>query len=199
MNLRCLKLFRAFSISFNSSNFGKFFFWTASKSRKRKGKLLSCVPALEKIVALSRLSRALTAKKCTKSRLIRQILANVFWSWILKDCVKVQEKKRKVVVLCSWPRKIVALSRLSRALTAKKCTKKRDAKILLWSGGWRGVERGAGREREARPVLNLTSSNSRFLEEITDHFKHKQTQRQKLYSSYLLISVLCDEWNAIEK
>ena len=103
----------------------------------------------------------------------------------------------------------MALSRLSRALTAKKCTKKRDAKFLLCQSkpfdffplllrklpivSWPGVERGAGREREARPVLNLTSSNSRFLEEITDHFKHKQTQRQKLYSSYLLISVLCDE------
>ena len=45
--------------------------------------------------------------------------------------MKVQEMKRKVVVMCSRPRKIVALSRRSRALTAKKCTKKRDAKLLL--------------------------------------------------------------------
>ena len=36
------------------------------------------------------------------SCLIRQI-----WSLILKDCIKVQEKKRKVVVLCSSPRKNV--------------------------------------------------------------------------------------------
>ena len=27
------------------------------------------------------------------SRLIRQMLANFFWSWILKECFKVQEKK----------------------------------------------------------------------------------------------------------
>ena len=47
---RCLKLYRAYSISFNSSNVGK-----------------------------------------------------VFWSWILKDCIKVQEKERKVVVLCYRP------------------------------------------------------------------------------------------------
>ena len=27
-----------------------------------------------------------------------------FWIWILKNCIKVQEKKRKVVALCSRPR-----------------------------------------------------------------------------------------------
>ena len=43
VNLRCLKFNRAYSISFNSSNVGKY-----------------------------------------------------FWSWILKDCIKVQEKKKKV-------------------------------------------------------------------------------------------------------
>ena len=26
-----------------------------------------------------------------------------FWSWIVKDCIEVQEKKKKVVVLCSSP------------------------------------------------------------------------------------------------
>ena len=31
-------------------------------------------------------------------------VGNFFCSWILKDCIKVQEKKRKVVVLCSRPR-----------------------------------------------------------------------------------------------
>ena len=49
-----------------------------------------------------------------------------FWSWILKDCIKVQEKKRKLlscvpVLDKTW---IQALSRCSRATTAKKCTKK---------------------------------------------------------------------------
>ena len=48
MQSRFLKLYRAYSNSFNSSNLGK-----------------------------------------------------SFWSWIQKDCIKVQEKKKKVVVLCS--------------------------------------------------------------------------------------------------
>ena len=74
MNSPCLKLYRAYSISFHSSNVGKF-----------------------------------------------------FWSWILKDCIKVQKLKKKVVVLCSRPWQNVKLgtliSRCSRAITAKKCTK----------------------------------------------------------------------------
>ena len=53
-----------------------------------------------------------------------------FWSWILKECIKVQEKERKrepkllscVPVLDrTW---IQAFSCCSRATTAKKCTKK---------------------------------------------------------------------------
>ena len=49
-----------------------------------------------------------------------------FWSWILKDCIKVQEKKRKLlscvpVLDKTW---IQAFSRCSRATTAKKCAKK---------------------------------------------------------------------------
>ena len=32
-----------------------------------------------------------------------------FWSWILKDCIKVQEKKRKLIVFCSRPRQNVKL------------------------------------------------------------------------------------------
>ena len=35
------------------------------------------------------------------SRSIRQMLPIFFWSWILKDYMEVQEKKSKVVVLCS--------------------------------------------------------------------------------------------------
>ena len=54
--LRCLKLNRAYSNSFNSLN----------------------------------------VSKC-------------FWSWILKDCIKVQEKKKKVFVFCSRPRQNVKL------------------------------------------------------------------------------------------
>ena len=32
-----------------------------------------------------------------------------FWRWILKDCIKVQEKKKKVFVLCPLPRQNVKL------------------------------------------------------------------------------------------
>ena len=74
MNSCCLKLYRAYSISFSLSNVGNFLgveFWrTVPKFKKRKRKLLSCVPVLNKTwnYALSRRSRATTAKKCTKKR-----------------------------------------------------------------------------------------------------------------------------------
>ena len=55
------KLYRAYSISFSSSNVGVFFFFL------------------------------------------------FFWSWILKDCIIVQEKKKEVVVLCSRPLENVKL------------------------------------------------------------------------------------------
>ena len=55
-----------------------------------------------------------------------------FWSWILKDCLKVQGKKEKVFVLCSRPsQNVKAFSRHSRALTVKKCTEKRDTRAKL--------------------------------------------------------------------
>ena len=38
------------------------------------------------------------------SRLNRQVFAIFFLRWILKDCIKVLEKKNKVVVVCSRPR-----------------------------------------------------------------------------------------------
>ena len=72
MNLHCFKLYRAYSISFTSSNIGKCFWsWILKdciKVQEKKRKLLSCVPVLDKtwIQALSRCSRAMTAKKCTK-------------------------------------------------------------------------------------------------------------------------------------
>ena len=43
------------------------------------------------------------------SHLICQMLENIFWTLIPKDCIKVQEKKKKVVVLCSCPRQNVKL------------------------------------------------------------------------------------------
>ena len=53
---------------------------------------------------------------------------------VLKDCIKVQEKKKKVVVLCSRPRQNVNFfffSRCGHATTTKKCTIKRDALAKL--------------------------------------------------------------------
>ena len=72
MNFCCLRLYPAYSISFNSSNIEKFFGVEferpLSKFRKRKGKLLSCVPIPDKSWnwAFLRRSCAVTAKKCTK-------------------------------------------------------------------------------------------------------------------------------------
>ena len=51
---------------------------------------------------------------------------NFFWSWILKDCIKVQEKKNKVVVLClrsTQNVKLLRFSRRCRAVTVKKFIK----------------------------------------------------------------------------
>ena len=56
--------------------------------------------------------------------------SNFFWSWILKDCIEVQEKKHKVVVLClrsSQNVKLLRFSRRCRAVTVKKFIKKLDA------------------------------------------------------------------------
>ena len=80
MKSRCFKLYRAYSLSFNSSKLGNF-----------------------------------------------------FWSWILKDCIEVQKKKKKVVALPvhvlhkTWNK---AFSRHSHAVTGE-CTKKRDARTEL--------------------------------------------------------------------
>ena len=35
--------------------------------------------------------------------------ANMFWSWIIKDWIEVQEKKKKVVHLCSRPQQNLKL------------------------------------------------------------------------------------------
>ena len=40
---------------------------------------------------------------------IRQMLSIVFWRWILKDYIEVQEEKKKVVALCSRPLENVKL------------------------------------------------------------------------------------------
>ena len=56
-----------------------------------------------------------------------------FWSSIPKDCIKVEKKKKEVVVLCSRSQQKVKLgsSCHSRAMMAKKCTKKCDAHAKL--------------------------------------------------------------------
>ena len=47
-----------------------------------------------------------------------------FWIWILKDCSKVQEKKKRVVVLCSCPLQNVNLGTFTLSCNDDtKCTK----------------------------------------------------------------------------
>ena len=58
-----------------------------------------------------------------------------FWSWILKNCIKLQRKKKKVDVLCSRSRQNVNLG----TFTLQSCgddkeiyvQKKRDARAKL--------------------------------------------------------------------
>ena len=67
VNSRCFKLHRSYSILFNLSIVGEFFWRTVPKFRERKRKLLSCihVPKICKY-EVSRASRQTKAKKCTK-------------------------------------------------------------------------------------------------------------------------------------
>ena len=57
-------------------------------------------------------------------------VGNFSWSWILKDCIEVQEKKKEVVVLCSLPPQNVKLGRHS---DGKEMYQKSDtcAKLLF--------------------------------------------------------------------
>ena len=50
---------------------------------------------------------------------IRQMLANLFCVFIVKDCIEVQEKKKKVVVLCSRSPQNVDLGRI---FTSQSCS-----------------------------------------------------------------------------
>ena len=70
MNWHRFKLYRAYSISFTSSNVGKCFWsWILKdciKVEEKRRKLLSCVPVLDKTWIQALCSRATTVKKCTK-------------------------------------------------------------------------------------------------------------------------------------
>ena len=108
MNSHRFKLYRAYSISFTSSNVGKCFWsWILNnsiKDQEKKRKLLSCVPVLDKtwIQALSRCSRATTAKKCTKKAwytckvvvlLIKPVAFLPFWSPSTSSLLKLPNKE----------------------------------------------------------------------------------------------------------
>ena len=96
-------------------NVGHFFLELNSKR-------LTLVPSV--FVPLDQRSKTATA------RLAKPACADSRYG-IIKDCIKVQEKKKKVVVLGSRSPKNVKLGIFlrGRAMTAKKCTKKRDARF----------------------------------------------------------------------
>ena len=79
-------------------------------------------------VSLDQRSKTATAHLAKPARAVRDEESRY---GIVKDCIKVQEKKKEVVVLGSSPPKNVKLGifRRSRAMTAKKSTKKRDARF----------------------------------------------------------------------
>ena len=74
--------------------------------------------------SLKRLIRAASNSSCRaySNSFISSNIGKLFWSWILKDCIKVQEKKKKFT--SSTQREIRQLSRCSHATTAKTCKKK---------------------------------------------------------------------------
>ena len=58
----------------------------------------------------------------------------IFLELIMKDCIEIEEKNEKVSRLCSRPPQNVKLGTFtwySRVVTAKKCTRKRDARAKL--------------------------------------------------------------------
>ena len=80
--------------------------WNTTALRQSSCRNFSC-SSVTKLIAL------------IPSRSIRRL------SWILKDCIEVQEKKRKSLSCVHVPHKTwnKAFLRRSRAVTAKKCTK----------------------------------------------------------------------------
>ena len=68
------------------------------------------------------------------SRLILRMLPKFFWSWNLKDCIKVQKKKKKVVVFCSpssTKREIRKFHVVVVQRRQRNVQKKRDARAKL--------------------------------------------------------------------
>ena len=60
--------------------------------------------------------------------------SQIFLELIMKDCIEIEEKNKNVSRLCSRPPQNVKLGTFtwySRVVTAKKCTRKRDARAKL--------------------------------------------------------------------
>ena len=64
-----------------------------------------------------------------RTLLICQMLANLFWGLILKDCIAVQEKKKKVLVFC-WrsPQNV----NLGPILTSPSCSDSKEMYKKAW-------------------------------------------------------------------
>ena len=61
-------------------------------------------------------------------------VGKLFWSWILKDSIKVPEKKKKVVVFCSRPRQNVKIRQFHDVVVQRRqrnVQKKLDARAKL--------------------------------------------------------------------
>ena len=95
-------------------------------------------------------------------------VGNFFWSWILKDCIKVQEKKKKVVVLCSRSQQNVKLGTLTfRAVVKRRLRNARKSMMHFQSCCFTNLNlllfcRSRCRRRRRRPLLTVpTSRNSK--------------------------------------
>ena len=105
MNSRCLKLYRAYSILFNSTNVGKF-----------------------------------------------------LWTWILKDCIKAQKKKKKIVVLCSGPRQNVQRRQRNvqkSVMHVQSCCFARNLNLFRF---WRSRSRRQWRDHLTETRSQITAS-----------------------------------------
>ena len=168
MNSHRFKLYRAYSISFTSSNVGKCFWsWILNNSIKvqeKKRKLLSCVPVLDKtwIQALSRCSRATTAKKCTNK------------AWYVQSCCFANQTYCFFWRSRCRPRRR-CLSSLMSLLKGGGSPPKNDR---LWGAGGGGMRKNEDWVGGAMVIRNRGSKNSTSLpylvkneRSLMQHFK----------------------------
>ena len=147
MNSRCLKLYRAYSILFNSTNVGKF-----------------------------------------------------LWTWILKDCIKAQKKKKKIVVLCSGPRQNVQRRQRNvqkSVMHVQSCCFARNLNLFRFWRSRSRRRRSRSRRRRSRSRRqwrdHLTETRSQITASIISQFFLRPWRGMNLWPSAWLTGALPTE------